>query len=142
MLLRYRPALLLLLVLLIAPPGLRADRIDDYFNQTMQKRRIPGLSVAVIKNGAIVKAKGYGIANLETDTPVKPETVFELASLTKQFTATAIMMLVEEGRVGLDDIVSKFLKETPDAWKDITVRHLLTHTSGLPGLGKDFKGLV
>ena len=137
-----RSALLLLLVLVISPIVARADAIDDYFKLTMQKRRIPGLALAVVKNGVVVKAQGYGIANLETDTPVKPETVFELASITKQFTATAIMMLVEEGRVGLDDKVSKFLKETPESWKDITVRHLLTHTSGLPGLGKDFKGLV
>lgn len=137
-----RSALLLLLVLVISPIVARADAIDDYFKLTMQKRRIPGLALAVVKNGEIVKAQGYGIANLETDTPVKPETVFELASITKQFTATAIMMLVEEGRVGLNDKISKFLKETPDSWKDMTVRHLLTHTSGLPGMGNDFKGLV
>jgi CubicO group peptidase (beta-lactamase class C family) len=108
----------------------------------MQKRRIPGLALAVVKNGVVVKTHGYGIANLETDTPVTPETVFELASITKQFTAAAIMLLVEDVRVGLDDRISKYLDDTPSAWEKITVRHLLTHTSGLPTIGNDFKGLV
>src|SRR5215813_7016401 len=120
----------------------RADQIDDYIKQAMQKRRIPGLALAVVKDGQVIKAQGYGVANLETETPVTPETVFELASVTKQFTATAIMILVEEGKVNVDDRISKYLESTPDSWKNITVRHLLTHTSGLPTLGKDFRSLV
>src|SRR4030095_2932481 len=110
----------------------RADQVDDYIKQAMQKRRIPGLALAVVRDGQVIKAQGYGVANLETETPVTPETVFELASITKQFTATAIMILVEEGKVNLDEHVSKYLENTPDSWKNITVRHLLTHTSGLP----------
>ncbi|HEU5237777.1 MAG TPA: serine hydrolase domain-containing protein, partial [Pyrinomonadaceae bacterium] len=108
----------------------------------MQKRRIPGLALAVVKDGKVIKAQGYGVANLETEAPVTPETVFELASITKTFTATAIMILVEEGKVNIDDHISKYLEKTPDSWKNITVRHLLTHTSGLPTLGKDFKSMV
>lgn len=133
---------LFFLALLVIPMAAQADAIDDYIRLDMQKRRIPGLALAVVKNGVVVKAQGYGIANLETDTPVIPETVFELASLTKQFTAAAIMLLVEEGRVGLDDRVSKYLNDTPDSWNNITVRHLLTHTSGLPAMDKGFEGLV
>jgi CubicO group peptidase (beta-lactamase class C family) len=120
----------------------RADQVDDYLKRAMQKRRIPGLALAVVKDRQVIKAQGYGVASLETETPVTPETVFELASITKTFTATAIMMLVEKGKVGLDDPISKYLEKTPEAWKNITVRHLLTHTSGLPTLGKDFRSMV
>lgn len=80
----------------------------------------------------MVKAKGYGLANLELDAAVKPETIMQTGSVGKQFTATAVMMLVEEGKVGLDDKLSKYFAGTPEAWKDITVRNLLTHTSGIP----------
>jgi len=138
-----RRALLPLIALtLIASSTTRADQVDDYIRQAMQKSRIPGLALAVVKDGTVIKAQGYGVANLETETPVTPNTVFELASITKQFTATAIMLLVEEGKVGLDERISKYLENTPDSWKNITVRHLLTHTSGLPTLGKDFRSLV
>jgi CubicO group peptidase (beta-lactamase class C family) len=138
---RKRHALLPLIVLSLISTA-RADQVDDYIRQAMQKSRIPGLALAVVKDGKVIKAQGYGVANLETKTPVTPETVFELASVTKQFTATGIMLLVEEGRIGLDEKISKYLENTPDSWKNITVRHLLTHTSGLPTLDEDFKSLV
>ena len=70
-----------------------------------------------------------------------PDTVFELASVTKQFTAAAIMLLVEENKIGLDDPISRYLVDTPDTWRGITVRHLLTHTAGFPGLDKGFATL-
>jgi len=124
---------LLLAPLLVAAPPARADAIDDYIKVEMERRHIPGLALAVARNGKIVKVRGYGIANLEHDVPVTPDTVFELASVTKQFTATAIMLLVEEGKVQLDDPVAWHLPRAPETWKAITVRHLLTHTSGLPG---------
>lgn len=97
----------------------------------MDKHQIPGVALAVVKNGQVIKAQGYGLANLELNVPVTPESVFELASVTKSFTATAIMMLVEEGKVGLDDKISTYLVNAPDSWRDITVRHLLTHTASL-----------
>src|SRR5262249_50295378 len=108
-------------------------RIDSYIEQDMKSRRIPGTAVAVIENGKVVYQRVLGIANLETDTPVKINSVFELASVTKQFTATAIMMLVEEGKVKLDDPVSKYIDGTPESWKAMTVRNLLNHTGGLAG---------
>src|SRR5213596_1134373 len=79
---------LLLAPLLVAGPPARADAIDDYIKVEMERRHIPGLALAVARNGKIVKVRGYGIANLEHDVPVTPDTVFELASVTKQFTAT------------------------------------------------------
>src|SRR5882724_6150166 len=132
---------LLLVSLLVAAPPARADAIDDYIRSEMERRHIPGLALAVARQGKIVKVRGYGVANLEHDVPVTPETVFELASVTKQFTAAAIMTLVEEGKVQLDDPVAWHLPRAPETWNAITVRHLLTHTSGLPGLGSGLKAL-
>ena len=119
----------------------QTNPIDEYIKAEMEKRRIPGLALAVIQHGAVIKMQGYGLANVELDVPVTPDTVFELASVTKQFTATAIMLLVEEGKVGLDDPIRQYLSHTPDAWKGITVRHLLTHTAGLASLETGFRAL-
>ena len=87
-----------------------------------------------MKDGKVIKAAGYGMADVELQVPVKTDTVFQIQSITKQFTATGIMMLVEEGKIGLDDPVSRYLDNTPPEWQKITIRHLLTQTSGL----KDF----
>jgi len=107
----------------------------------MKKRRIPGLALVVIKDGEVIKMQGYGVANLEHDAPITPDTVFELASVTKQFTATAIMRLVEDGKVKLDDPIIKYLPRCPRKWNRITVRHLLTHTAGLASLDDGFASL-
>ena len=121
---------------LIAAHGARAGqdvdgRVDDFVGAEMREQRIPGLELEVLRDGKVVKAQGYGLANVELDVAVKPETVFQTGSVGKQFTATAVMMLVEEGKVGLDDKLSKYLAGTPAAWKAVTVRNLLTHTSGI-----------
>jgi CubicO group peptidase (beta-lactamase class C family) len=97
--------------------------------------------VAVVKDGKVVKTAAYGLADLENEAPVTVDSVFALASITKQFTAAAILLLAEKGKLSLDDHVSGFLPEPPEAWKDITLRHLLTHTSGLPGLDRGFTSL-
>ncbi|MBI3513660.1 MAG: beta-lactamase family protein [Proteobacteria bacterium] len=91
------------------------------------------------KNSEVVKLAGYGFANLEHEVPVTPDTVFELASVTKQFTAAAILRLVEMNLVALDAPITTYLADAPEAWRAITVRHLLTHTSGLPNLENGFK---
>jgi len=97
----------------------------------MRLRHIPGLSLAVVQDGKIIKAKGYGLANVELNSPAAPDTVYQLASLTKQFTATTIMLLVQDGKISVEDKISSYVDGTPDSWKEITLRHLLTHTSGL-----------
>src|SRR5204862_5849098 len=107
-----------------------STKVDDYVKAEMQRQNIPGLSLAVIKDGQIILAKGYGFANVEHQVPVKPETIFQSGSMGKQFTATAVMMLVEAGKLSLSDPITKFFSEAPDSWKNITVRHLLTHTAG------------
>src|SRR5215475_2169846 len=123
------------IILLFVTPGVAQDDIsakaDMYIKYEMQKQQIPGLSLAVIKAGQIILAKGYGFANVEHQVPVKPETIFQSGSVGKQFTATAVMILVEEGKIKLDDSIGKYLDNTPKSWSGITVRHLLTHTAGM-----------
>ncbi|MEN8789288.1 MAG: serine hydrolase domain-containing protein, partial [Flavobacteriaceae bacterium] len=91
----------------------------------------PGVSVAVVKDGRVVFKNGYGSANLEYDITVEPSTVFHVASVSKQFTVFAILLLQEEGRLSLDDDIRKYIKEVPDFGTKISLRHLATHTSGL-----------
>jgi CubicO group peptidase (beta-lactamase class C family) len=126
-----RTSLFALALLLAATVAVRADKIDDYVKAEMQRQQIPGVSIAVIKDGKIVKAEGYGLANVELNVPARPETVFKIGSVSKQFLATGIMLLIQDGKISLDDKISKFLDGTPDTWKEITIRHLLTHTSGI-----------
>ena len=109
----------------------RADKIDEFVTAQMQRQHIPGVSIAVLKDGTPVKLKGYGVANLELSGPATPESVYKIGSLSKQFIAAGIMLLNKEGKVGLDDSVRKYLKDAPETWQTITVRHALTHTSGL-----------
>ena len=108
-----------------------ADKIDDYVKAQMEQRRIPGLALAIVKEGRAAKHEAYGLANLELKAPAHKDTVFEIGSVTKQFTAALILMLVEDGKLGLDDKVTKFFDNAPPSWKGITIRHLLTHTSGI-----------
>jgi CubicO group peptidase (beta-lactamase class C family) len=113
-----------------------ADAVDDFVRSQMERQKIPGLALAVCRDGRLVKAQGYGLANVEHQVPVKPETIFQSGSLGKQFTATAVMMLVEAGKLALDDPITRYFDAAPAGWRDITVRHLLTHTSGI----KDWEG--
>lgn len=108
------------------------SRIDEFARAEIQRQRIPGVSVAVIHKGEVVRAAGYGFANLEHQVPVKPETIFQSGSVGKQFTSALVMTLVEEGKLGLSDPIGKHLKGAPKSWSGITIRHLLTHTSGIP----------
>jgi len=108
------------------------DELSDYVVKQREAKNVPGLVVATIKNGAVDRVVTSGLASLDLNVPVKRESVFEIGSLTKAFTAELVMMLVEEGRVALDEQISKYLKDCPETWKGITVRRLLNHTSGLP----------
>ena len=108
-----------------------SNQVDEYVKQRMRESPIPGLSLAVVKDGKVVKASGYGAANLETGTPAGPETEYRIASVSKQFIATAVLLLVQEGRIGLDDKAAKYLDGAPESWSQISIRQLLTHTSGI-----------
>jgi D-alanyl-D-alanine carboxypeptidase len=109
-----------------------ADPVDDYVRAQLGPRRLPGVSLAVIKDGRIVKAAGYGLASLELNAPATERTVYEIGSISKQFAANAVLLLAEDGKLSLDDPLSKYLQRTPPAWSAITLRHVLTHTAGLP----------
>src|SRR5579864_5626270 len=112
--------------------------VTDYVKAEMQRQHIPGLSLLVVKNGKILRAEGFGLANMELQVPVKPETIFQSGSVGKQFTATAVMMLVEEGKVGLNDPLTKYFKDAPPSWREVTVRELLSHTAGFGDYPKNF----
>lgn len=111
--------------------SVRADKVDDFINSEMAKRRIPGLALAIVRAEQPPRTSFYGLANVELKSPVRPESVFEVGSLTKQFTAACILKLTQDGKLSIDDKISKYLTNTPIAWSNITVRHLLTHTSGI-----------
>lgn len=113
-------------------------KVDAYVKSEMQKQQIPGVAVAVMRNGTTILAKGYGFANVEHKVPVTPQTIFQSGSMGKQFTATAIMMLVEEGKLRLDDPIARYFPDAPAEWQKVTVRHLLTHTGGMTDYPSDF----
>ena len=114
------------------------DAVDQYVHTEMTKRKIPGLALLVVRDGKMVKQQGYGLANVELNVPAKPETLFQSGSMGKQFTAAAVMMLVEEGKIALDDSIKKYFPGTPDSWKKVTVRNLLSHTGGFGDYPKTF----
>ena len=91
----------------------------------------PGAALAVVRDGAIIYSRGYGMADLERGVPITPGSVFDIASTSKQFTAFVVLLLVHEGKVGLDEDIRTYLPEMPEYGRPITVRHLLHHTSGI-----------
>jgi len=107
-----------------------ASRIDNLLSQEYPAGE-PGAAVLVWKAGTVILKKSYGLADTERNVPATPETVFRLASVTKMFTGTAVLMLADRGKLALDDPVTKFLPEYPAPGQKITVSHLLSHTSGL-----------
>src|SRR3954462_9024607 len=123
--------LAILLVLLVWPSVVRADQVDDYVARWLAQFKVPGLALAIVKDGQIVKMDGYGFADRERRTPVTVDTVFKIGSVSKQFFATAVMLLAREGRVGLDHPISEYIDDLPSPWKPITLRQLLSHTAGL-----------
>jgi CubicO group peptidase (beta-lactamase class C family) len=126
-----RKPICVLVLFLLSVTAVRADKVDNYVLTEMNRQHVPGVSIVVLKNAKVIKLKGYGLSNIELNVPASPETIYKIGSLSKQFIATGIMLLIEDGKISLDDHVSQFLDGTPDSWKPITLRHLLTHTSGI-----------
>jgi Beta-lactamase len=126
-----------LFVLLSFVPAIKAqnpgplDSVDQYGRAEVARQGIPGLSVAILRGDSVLMAHGYGYANLEGHAPATDSTVYEIGSVRKQFTAAAVMMLAEQGRLSLDDPIIRYLPEGSAVWRGVTVRHLLTHTSGI-----------
>ena len=112
----------------------KMDSLDSKMDAIFKKYNIrngPGCAVAVIKDGSVIFKKGYGIGNLEYDIPITPATIFDIASVSKQFTGMAISTLIQEGKITLDDDIHKYLPEVPQFGKRITIRHLIHHISGI-----------
>jgi len=136
---RRTATLLLSLLLAIAPVASSQElnpppdakvQVDRIFH-ALDRKNGPGCAIGVGLGASTVLAGAYGIADLEHNVPITPETVFEAGSVTKQFTAASILLLVQQGKLSLDDPVRKYIPELPDYGSPITVRHLLNHTSGL-----------
>ncbi|HMP99518.1 MAG TPA: serine hydrolase domain-containing protein [Cyclobacteriaceae bacterium] len=106
------------------------SKIDSLFQQ-WDKPNTPGAAVGVLKDGELIFAKGYGMANLEHNIPITSQTIFHIASESKQYTNFCIAMLAEAGKLSLDDDIRQYLPYVPDFGKTITIRHLIHHTSGL-----------
>jgi D-alanyl-D-alanine carboxypeptidase len=127
--------------LLLISALVQADKIDDYVKGEMTRLHVPGMTVGIVKGGKLVSQRAYGVADLELNAPTTKDDVFQIGSITKQFTAFAAMILVEEGKIGLDDPVSKYIPEAPESWQKIKIRNLLYQNSGLkdyvffPGIG-------
>jgi CubicO group peptidase (beta-lactamase class C family) len=118
-----------------------SSQTDEYIRIMMLKKHIPALSVAVLKDGKMLKMQSYGLANIETHSPATSQTVYKIGSLSKQFIAAAVMLLQQVGKINLDDLVSRYLDSLPSAWQSISIRNLLTHTSGLVRDAPDFDPL-
>ncbi|MBF9236451.1 serine hydrolase [Hymenobacter sp. BT683] len=114
-----------------------ADSLDLFLTSKMRQLRIPGLQLAVIRHGQVVKSAQYGLANVQDSVPVSRHTRFSINSITKAFVGVAVMQLVEAGKLELTAPVSRYLTSLPAAWQPVTVRQLLTHTSGLPEIMPD-----
>lgn len=107
-----------------------ASQIDEFVTDLVKQDRFMG-SILVARDGKVLLSKGYGMANLELDVPNTPQTKFRLASVTKQFTAMAILLLQQQGKLNVQDPICKYIQDCPEAWQPITIHHLLTHTSGI-----------
>lgn len=120
------PGLIALSVLAFADPA------DEAVNQFLTKQHVPGAWLVVLKDGKVIKKKGYGMANLELGVHVNSQTMMQTGSIGKMFTAEGILVLVKDGKLKLDDSLASFFPGAPDWWKPITIRHMLTHTAGIP----------
>ena len=118
---------------LIVNPGFssRSDTVDEFIMSRIQDMNIPGLALAILKNGKVIKINTYGQSNIETGSLVSPESLFMIASLSKQFISMAVLILQQDGKLSVDDKITKYIDSLPDSWKNISIRQLLSHTSGI-----------
>jgi len=121
---------------------LKNSDIDEFIESEMKKRKIPGLTLGICEGDSLIRVASFGYADLQNLGPTQNNTTFELASITKQFTASAIVLLQQDGSLELEDPISAFIEDCPKAWKDITIKHLLTHTSGLPAINEGQSGAL
>jgi CubicO group peptidase (beta-lactamase class C family) len=106
--------------------------VDRFIKAELGRQKIPGMSVAVLRGDSVLLAQGYGVSSLEHQVPASDSTLYAVGSVTKQFTAAAIVLLSQQGRLQLEDRITRYLPEGSAVWNGVTIRHLLTHTSGIP----------
>ncbi|MCA9882650.1 MAG: beta-lactamase family protein [Anaerolineae bacterium] len=106
--------------------------ITTFIESAMQQRHIPGAALAILRGDDVLYEGYHGLANLEHNVPVVPDTIWEIASLTKPFTAQTVLLLADEGRINLDAPLAAYVPDLPHAWRTITPRHCLSHQSGIP----------
>lgn len=113
-------------------------KIDNYIERILKRNGVPGASLAIIKDGKVIHKKNYGYTNLEHQVPISNQSIFRLYSLTKPFVSIALFKLIEEGKISLEDKVSKYINDLPDTWQDRQIKHLLSHSSGFPDMGQPY----
>ena len=111
-----------------------ADEIDSYIINVMAEKQIPGLQLAVARGGKVIKTGNYGLSNLQDSVEVSSKTRFPINSMTKAFTGVAVMQLGDQGKLTVADTIDKHLSDLPEAWQKLTIRQLMSHTSGLPNI--------
>lgn len=121
-------------VLEAAKNGRIGDTINDYVNHIMERHHIPGVALGIVKNGEVIHKKNYGYANLEYLVPVSDSSIFRVYSLTKPIVAVGIFKLIEQGLLSLEDSISRDVPDIPASWRNVQIKHLLTHSSGLPDM--------
>ena len=129
---------LMLSSLALAAVLVQADAVDDWAKAQVEKKHIPGMVIGVYRHGRPIKVGAYGYADLENGAKVQKNSIFEICSITKQFTAAGVLLLQEDGKLQLSDPVSKHIADWPKAWSSVTLPDLLTHTSGLNDENFDF----
>jgi len=115
------------------------SQTEEFILGIMKNEHIPGLSIAIVKNNQLILSKGYGFANLENNVMASEKSMYGIASVTKVFTAIAVMLLVEDKKLSLNDTIGKFFSSVPELWKPITIKQLLNHTSGISSFSKHNK---
>jgi CubicO group peptidase (beta-lactamase class C family) len=118
--------------------SVRAEPGDDAIIAEMRRQNVPGAAIGVVRDGKVVRVSGFGLANLELGVPVTANTLFQTGSTGKQFAALTILMLEKDGKLSVEDPLSKFFPNTPRTWRDIKLKHLLSHTAGIEDNDKLF----
>jgi len=117
-------------------PSELVKQIDQYVNVVQERYGMPGIALAIVKDGEIIHKKNYGHASIEHNVPITDKSIFRVYSLTKPIITTGLFQLIEQNKLSLEDEIAKYLKDLPEAWRSIKIKHLLTHSSGLPDIKK------
>ncbi|MEO6174139.1 MAG: serine hydrolase domain-containing protein [Flavobacterium circumlabens] len=131
-----------LIIPILSAEKVKVSKVDAALKDMIQKNNIIGLQLAIVSNNKIVKTMNYGLANIQDSVWVDSKTVFSINSMTKAFTGVALMQLAEEGKLNLDDPISKYLDSLPNSWKNITIKQLAGHTSGIPDIWNSERNMI